>query len=147
MASFICFFGLLLPAFGDATKCATGDEPCEVFNRFDRDSSGKLEVAEIQILAQALGLNPTEDEVVVKWLNSGKLDQDKSGGLELGEIHLLSKDVLKNDGDAWLKRLHSIAGHLGMGLVEMLQQYLHPQDPSFAQKLLGRARQLHVEEL
>ena len=55
----------------------------EAFSKFDRDGSGTIDATELKATLQALGQNPTEEEV---FLMIAEVDDDNSGEIEFAEF-------------------------------------------------------------
>eukprot|EP00793_Prasinoderma_coloniale_P006344 PRCOL_00001174-RA len=55
----------------------------EAFSRFDKDGSGTIDATELKATLQALGQNPTEEEI---FLMISEVDDDNSGEIEFSEF-------------------------------------------------------------
>mmetsp|Transcript_18569 Transcript_18569/g.46793 ORF Transcript_18569/g.46793 Transcript_18569/m.46793 type:complete len:95 (-) Transcript_18569:209-493(-) len=55
----------------------------EAFNKFDKDGSGNIDAWELKQTLQAMGQNPTEEEV---FQMMAEVDDDGSGSIEFAEF-------------------------------------------------------------
>ena len=68
-----------------------------VFNMFDVDASGAIDVTELKQVMQNLGMNPTDAEVERMMEEA---DEDKSGEIDFVEFaHLMGKKLAENEQD------------------------------------------------
>ena len=68
-----------------------------VFNMFDVDGSGEIDVSELKQVMQNLGMNPTDAEVQMMMQEA---DEDQSGEIDFVEFaHLMGKKLAENEQD------------------------------------------------
>lgn len=69
----------------------------EAFSKFDRDGSGTIDATELKATLQALGQNPTEEEV---FLMIAEVDDDNSGEIEFAEFLRVIENQKVREGRA-----------------------------------------------
>ena len=87
-----------------------------VFEMFDVDGSGAIDVKELKQVMQNLGMNPTDEEVARMMAEA---DEDQSGEIDFNEFaQLMGKKMAENEQDEELVEVFKLFDKDGDGMLD-----------------------------